>query len=269
LARWRRWRRWRWPIRWSGRRSTVRPGLSRTSAASGRGVIVTRIPGASHCALEGEIIGRIVREECGLPVLEIEVPSITECGESHFVHPARSPCGNSERPERMMNYAGIDAGSRAIKVVLIDADGSRMIARPGRSGDRTGQARVRAVREDTRREWSTEIRRRSGRRDRLRPQCHRRRGHDDHGNHMPRSGRASPRARRPDDHRHRRPGQQARAARRQRQGPGLRDERPLRGRHRAVSRSGRRPAGNPRRGSGRDGIASKSPAAISSHVRGS
>ena len=37
-------------------------------------VIVSRIPGASHCALEGEIIGEIVREECGLPVLEIEVP---------------------------------------------------------------------------------------------------------------------------------------------------------------------------------------------------
>lgn len=41
-------------------------------------VIVSRIPGASHCALEGEIIGRVVREECDLPVLEIEVPSITD-----------------------------------------------------------------------------------------------------------------------------------------------------------------------------------------------
>jgi benzoyl-CoA reductase/2-hydroxyglutaryl-CoA dehydratase subunit BcrC/BadD/HgdB len=41
-------------------------------------VIVSRIPGASHCALEGEIIARRVREECGLPVLEIEVPSITD-----------------------------------------------------------------------------------------------------------------------------------------------------------------------------------------------
>jgi hypothetical protein len=41
-------------------------------------VIVSRIPGASHCALEGEIIGEVVREECGLPVLEIEVPSITD-----------------------------------------------------------------------------------------------------------------------------------------------------------------------------------------------
>ena len=41
-------------------------------------VIVSRIPGASHCALEGEIISEIVREECGLPVLEIEVPPLTD-----------------------------------------------------------------------------------------------------------------------------------------------------------------------------------------------
>jgi benzoyl-CoA reductase/2-hydroxyglutaryl-CoA dehydratase subunit BcrC/BadD/HgdB len=41
-------------------------------------VIVSRIPGASHCALEGEIIGEIVREECGVPVLEIEVPPLTD-----------------------------------------------------------------------------------------------------------------------------------------------------------------------------------------------
>jgi len=45
-------------------------------------VIVSRIPGASHCALEGEIIGRIVREECSLPVLEIEVPSITDAAKA-------------------------------------------------------------------------------------------------------------------------------------------------------------------------------------------
>ena len=41
-------------------------------------VLVSRIPGASHCALEGEIIGQIVREQCGLPVLQIEGPSITD-----------------------------------------------------------------------------------------------------------------------------------------------------------------------------------------------
>ena len=41
-------------------------------------VIISRIPGASHCALEGEIIGRIVRERSGIPVLEIEVPPLTD-----------------------------------------------------------------------------------------------------------------------------------------------------------------------------------------------
>ncbi len=41
-------------------------------------VIVSRIPGASHCALEGEVIGEIVRAECGVPVLEIEVPPLTD-----------------------------------------------------------------------------------------------------------------------------------------------------------------------------------------------
>jgi hypothetical protein len=41
-------------------------------------VIVSRIPGASHCAVEGEIIGAIVRDECALPVLEIEVPPLTD-----------------------------------------------------------------------------------------------------------------------------------------------------------------------------------------------
>lgn len=41
-------------------------------------VLVSRIPGASHCALEGEIIGQIVREQCDLPVLQIEAPSITD-----------------------------------------------------------------------------------------------------------------------------------------------------------------------------------------------
>jgi benzoyl-CoA reductase/2-hydroxyglutaryl-CoA dehydratase subunit BcrC/BadD/HgdB len=45
---------------------------------SAEAVIVSRIPGASHCALEGEIIGEIVREERGLPVLEIEVPPLTD-----------------------------------------------------------------------------------------------------------------------------------------------------------------------------------------------
>ncbi|MCF7974624.1 MAG: 2-hydroxyacyl-CoA dehydratase family protein, partial [Phycisphaerae bacterium] len=41
-------------------------------------VIISRIPGASHCALEGQIIGEAVKTRLGLPVLEIEIPPLTD-----------------------------------------------------------------------------------------------------------------------------------------------------------------------------------------------
>jgi benzoyl-CoA reductase/2-hydroxyglutaryl-CoA dehydratase subunit BcrC/BadD/HgdB len=41
-------------------------------------VIISRIPGASHCALEGRTIAEIVQERFGIPVLEIEVPPVTD-----------------------------------------------------------------------------------------------------------------------------------------------------------------------------------------------
>ena len=41
-------------------------------------LVVSRIPGASHCTLEGSIIADVVRERCGVPVVEIEVPPITD-----------------------------------------------------------------------------------------------------------------------------------------------------------------------------------------------
>lgn len=41
-------------------------------------VLISRIPGASHCALEGAIIGEVVKQELGIPVLEIEVPPVTD-----------------------------------------------------------------------------------------------------------------------------------------------------------------------------------------------
>jgi len=41
-------------------------------------VLISRIPGASHCALEGQVIGEIVREKFDIPILEIEVPPITD-----------------------------------------------------------------------------------------------------------------------------------------------------------------------------------------------
>ena len=41
-------------------------------------LLVSRIPGASHCALEGTLIADIVREQLGLPVIEIEVPPVSD-----------------------------------------------------------------------------------------------------------------------------------------------------------------------------------------------
>ncbi len=41
-------------------------------------VVISRIPGASHCGLEGILIGDVVRRRLGLPVVEIEVPPITD-----------------------------------------------------------------------------------------------------------------------------------------------------------------------------------------------
>jgi benzoyl-CoA reductase/2-hydroxyglutaryl-CoA dehydratase subunit BcrC/BadD/HgdB len=42
------------------------------------GAIVSHIPGASHCAMEAAIIGRVLHERLGVPVLEIEVPPLTD-----------------------------------------------------------------------------------------------------------------------------------------------------------------------------------------------
>ena len=41
-------------------------------------VLISRIPGASHCALEGQVIGEIIRERLDVPLLEIEVPPVTD-----------------------------------------------------------------------------------------------------------------------------------------------------------------------------------------------
>ena len=40
--------------------------------------VISRIPGASHCAMEGAIIADIINTELAIPVLEIEVPSLTD-----------------------------------------------------------------------------------------------------------------------------------------------------------------------------------------------
>jgi benzoyl-CoA reductase/2-hydroxyglutaryl-CoA dehydratase subunit BcrC/BadD/HgdB len=47
-------------------------------AGRAEGVVVSRIPGASHCAREGEIIREVVRREIGIPVIELEIPPVCD-----------------------------------------------------------------------------------------------------------------------------------------------------------------------------------------------
>lgn len=42
------------------------------------GLVVSRVPGASHCAYEGSIIRKAVERSLGIPVLEIEVPAVCD-----------------------------------------------------------------------------------------------------------------------------------------------------------------------------------------------
>jgi hypothetical protein len=41
-------------------------------------MVVSRIPGASHCAVEGAVIGEMVRTRLGIPVLEIEISPVID-----------------------------------------------------------------------------------------------------------------------------------------------------------------------------------------------
>jgi benzoyl-CoA reductase/2-hydroxyglutaryl-CoA dehydratase subunit BcrC/BadD/HgdB len=41
-------------------------------------VLISRIPGASHCALEGKVLRAIIEAELHLPVIEIEVPPVCD-----------------------------------------------------------------------------------------------------------------------------------------------------------------------------------------------
>ena len=47
-------------------------------AGRAEAVVVSRIPGASHCAREGEIIREIVRQQIGIPVIELEIPPVCD-----------------------------------------------------------------------------------------------------------------------------------------------------------------------------------------------
>jgi benzoyl-CoA reductase/2-hydroxyglutaryl-CoA dehydratase subunit BcrC/BadD/HgdB len=41
-------------------------------------LVLSRIPGASHCAMEATIIGESVREKLDIPIIDIEVPSVAD-----------------------------------------------------------------------------------------------------------------------------------------------------------------------------------------------
>ena len=45
-------------------------------------LLVSRIPGASHCASEGDVIREIVSDRLGLPAVELEVPPISDGAQS-------------------------------------------------------------------------------------------------------------------------------------------------------------------------------------------
>jgi len=48
----------------------------RTSKAEA--VVLSRIPGASHCAREGLLIRERVRDELGIPSVELEIPPLCD-----------------------------------------------------------------------------------------------------------------------------------------------------------------------------------------------
>ncbi len=47
-------------------------------ASRAEAVVLSRIPGASHCAREGEIILEIARREIGIPAIELEIPPVCD-----------------------------------------------------------------------------------------------------------------------------------------------------------------------------------------------
>jgi len=47
-------------------------------AYGAQAVVVSRMPGASHCAMEGAVIADLVQSKLGLPVVELEVPPVMD-----------------------------------------------------------------------------------------------------------------------------------------------------------------------------------------------
>jgi len=52
--------------------------VAQCQSSRAEAVVLSRIPGASHCAWEGALIRQFVREELDLPSVEIEVPPLAD-----------------------------------------------------------------------------------------------------------------------------------------------------------------------------------------------
>ena len=63
------------PMAGSSRERAARIGAE-AQALGSEAIIVSRIPGASHCALEGRVIQDVVSSRLDIPVIEVEVPPL-------------------------------------------------------------------------------------------------------------------------------------------------------------------------------------------------
>ena len=101
----------RWPIRWLDQRRTRAQRIVRECQANGtEAVVVSRIPGASHCAREGEIILEIVRQRTGIPAIELEIPPVCDAMGPSLGSRLQAVVEVARGQENTMIYAGIDAG---------------------------------------------------------------------------------------------------------------------------------------------------------------
>jgi hypothetical protein len=47
-------------------------------AFAAEGLVISRIPGASHCGLEGRIMAQTIQKNLQIPTLEVAVPPLTD-----------------------------------------------------------------------------------------------------------------------------------------------------------------------------------------------
>ena len=114
-------------------------------------VVISRIPGASHCAMEAVLIGEVIQRAVGHPRGgDRSAPDHRRDG-ADAPHAPGGPDGDGKaasarRPRRLagglarramtchledgraMICAGVDAGSRTTKIVLLDADSREVVA---------------------------------------------------------------------------------------------------------------------------------------------